>query len=342
MRKSAFTLIELLVVIAVIAILLILALPAIQSTRESARQTQCKNNLRQIGIALQIFHGIRGHLPPGWMGRSATHEHEVQGPGSWAWSAHLLSLLEEDVLAKRLSLQRPMLHEKNAAGQLPINVLQCPSDVSVGRLVVYHSGHRAFEFPKANYVGNFGANKLVDCNRLIGTGRQCDGYPARGPFYHNSRVRYRKFEAGTSKTIMVGERSSDRVSKHPRATWPGIGLGTDNPYALVLGSAAFAINDAADEAFSSHHPGGVHFVYGDAHVEFFSDDEHSRNVFMELATIQLHGGKVDELVLLTSRVPPVNPSGGSAQTQGVCVICGEHSEDPFNHIPNQEGHVAVP
>ncbi len=141
---------------------------------------------------------------------------------------------------------------------------------------------------------------------------------------------------------MVGERSSDRVSKRPRATWPGIGLGTDNPYALVLGSAAFAINDAADEAFSSHHPGGVHFVYGDAHVEFFSDDEHSHNVFMELATIQLHGNKVDELVLLTGRVPPVNSSGGKAQTQGVCVICGERSEDPFNHIPNQEGHVAVP
>ena len=153
MRESAFTLIELLVVIAILAILLILALPAIQSTREAARQTQCKNNLRQIGIALQNFHDARRHLPAGWMGRSAIHEHEVQGPVSWAWSAHLLPFLEEDVLAKRVSLQRPMFHEKNAAGQSSISLLQCPSDVSNQPIVIRHSGNREFEFPKANYVG---------------------------------------------------------------------------------------------------------------------------------------------------------------------------------------------
>ena len=341
MRKTAFTLIELLVVIAVIAILLILALPAIQSTREAARQTQCKNNLRQIGIALQNFHDARRHLPAGWMGRSAIYEHEVQGPVSWAWSAHLLPFLEEDVLAKRLSLQRPMLHQKNSAGQSPISLLQCPSDLGVGRLVVHHSGNREFEFPKANYVGNFGASKLIDCNRMIGTGRQCDGYPASGPFYHNSRVSYRELEAGTSKTIMIGERSSDTETRHPRATWPGIGLGTRNPYAFVLGSAAFAINDTAEEAFSSHHPGGVHFVFGDAHVEFFSDGEHSRDALMELATIRWHGGDVGELI--ASRSDEQDPSrDGIIHGRAVCAICGQLSQDPLNHIPNQEGHIEVP
>jgi prepilin-type N-terminal cleavage/methylation domain-containing protein len=67
-RKKGFTLIELLVVIAIIAILIALLLPAVQAAREAARRTQCKNNMKQLALALHNYHDTNFVFPPGWQG----------------------------------------------------------------------------------------------------------------------------------------------------------------------------------------------------------------------------------------------------------------------------------
>jgi prepilin-type N-terminal cleavage/methylation domain-containing protein len=90
-RARAFTLVELLVVIAIIGILVALLLPAVQAARESARRTQCTNNLKQQGIAIHSYHDVRKILPPGG--------HNPWGPEG-SWPVQLLEFIEQANLAK--------------------------------------------------------------------------------------------------------------------------------------------------------------------------------------------------------------------------------------------------
>src|SRR6058998_910391 len=94
--RFAFTLVELLVVIGIIAVLIGLLVPAVQKIRESGCRTKCKNNLRQIGIALHSYHDRTGSLPPGYASAVASDGSDL-GPG-WGWAAFLLPDLEQDPL----------------------------------------------------------------------------------------------------------------------------------------------------------------------------------------------------------------------------------------------------
>ena len=88
---KGFTLIELMVVISVIAVLVALILPAIQQAREAARRTQCKNNLRQIGLALQNYCDLYDRFPPGYVASSDT----IATTPGWGWGAMILPQLDQ-------------------------------------------------------------------------------------------------------------------------------------------------------------------------------------------------------------------------------------------------------
>jgi len=150
-EPRGFTLIELLVVIAIIAILVALLLPAVQQAREAARRSSCKNNLKQLGIALHNYHDTHSVFPPGWMhpGISATGTASGDNDlGVWSWSTMVLPYVEQsavyDALQPGQYYPPPTTDTGNSGGvdatypgtqrlsaaQTKINTFLCPSSTS--------------------------------------------------------------------------------------------------------------------------------------------------------------------------------------------------------------------
>ncbi len=119
--RSGFTLIELLVVITIISILMALLLPAVQSAREAARRAQCKNNLKQLGLALQNYAEAHQMLPPGVGGESASGAGSGGDPNDQRLSGgvvFLLPYLEQTAVWKKIK-QTPLQGGASNLGQLP-------------------------------------------------------------------------------------------------------------------------------------------------------------------------------------------------------------------------------
>src|SRR5215468_8583660 len=116
--RRGFTLIELLVVIAIIAVLIGLLLPAVQKVREAANRMKCKNNLKQIGIALHNYHDRLGSFPLGFQTLLATDNSEI-GPG-WGWAAYLLDDLEQNNLKASIRFDKDIKDPLNADARVSI------------------------------------------------------------------------------------------------------------------------------------------------------------------------------------------------------------------------------
>ncbi|MFM7869824.1 MAG: DUF1559 domain-containing protein, partial [Planctomycetaceae bacterium] len=142
-----FTLIELLVVIAIIAILIALLLPAVQQAREAARRTQCKNNLKQIGLALHNYHDTHGRFPPtqimvAYMGANNTNPQ----PRNHTWVSLVLPYLEQATLYSSINFSAAMhlngVYQTLSTGETIVSrklpVLQCPSDPGFGGGISTH------------------------------------------------------------------------------------------------------------------------------------------------------------------------------------------------------------
>ncbi|MCA9048219.1 MAG: DUF1559 domain-containing protein [Planctomycetaceae bacterium] len=105
--KKGFTLIELLVVIAIIAILIALLLPAVQQAREAARRTQCKNNLKQLGLALHNYHDVYKMFPPAGTiqrGGSAANQRAMDQTDAWGWPLRILPYIEQTNLYNQIGV----------------------------------------------------------------------------------------------------------------------------------------------------------------------------------------------------------------------------------------------
>lgn len=271
-RRRGFTLIELLVVIAIIGILVALLLPAVQQAREAARRTQCKNNLKQLGLGLQMYHDTYQHLPSAWVGvDTGSLSSSVNGLNGWGWGSKILPQLDQAPLFQQINFRLSVADPVHAQIRTQnLIVFRCPSDSGPERWTISdENGTPLSELAIANYVGCFGTTEIDSCEGLpIGT--PCVG---NGQFYHNSSTRLSDIIDGLSQTILVGERRTAQ-DHNWYSTWAGVIPDGEEAAVRIVGSADHTPNHPNHhfDDFSSYHVGGAHFLLGDGSVRFISSN----------------------------------------------------------------------
>jgi prepilin-type N-terminal cleavage/methylation domain-containing protein len=305
-RKSGFTLIELLVVIAIIAILIALLLPAVQQAREAARRTQCKNNLKQLALALHNYHDTHNVFPPGTVNPLGDDPNGRNGngtPGIGApWIVFILPMLEQTAhyaAFTKILAERPEIvdwfgngtytTQGITIGRDPLPAMSCPS-------------HPGTEDRLANGTGmeHLARGNYAACYGKAGYGRVHTNNPTvGGVFGNNSKINMRDMTDGTTNTIAISElkfrltNSTGPSVQDTRGTWSygvmganifstRIGPNSASPDGVwgcrnfpAQGMPCIQIGSPYTEMYSaarSYHIGGVQAALADGSVRLFSDN----------------------------------------------------------------------
>lgn len=298
MKRRGFTLIELLVVIAIIAVLIALLLPAVQQAREAARRTQCKNNLKQFGLAIHNYNDLSNILPVPIMSAGGGCCN-LAGIGALV---HLLPYLDQAPLYNTINVTNPLVPwYLPVPSTAPVGsryfevappVFRCPSDTST--VLVNANGQGAWatgsyglcdgaQFHDSHngctaYQGNVFGTGPSD---LAGSpdGTQISGIYSRGGF----AARFRDCTDGLSNTIFMGEIRSE-CSDHALQGWANTNTNFYSttapinfntcPNAPGYGATPCNYNSTWNTSmgFKSRHVGGADFLLGDGSTRFISEN----------------------------------------------------------------------
>ena len=281
--RRGFTLIELLVVIAIIAILIALLLPAVQQAREAARRSQCKNNLKQLGLAMHNYHDVFGAFPPCYVQEANVADNQ----GYWTWSAYILPYIDQAPLYNALNISGQRASEAaNAAANRTLmeqryDAFRCPSDGGSPKAKHTYDGYRVVStggstvsLSITNYVVS---NSTYETHAVPSfTGKDPD-VGSVGPFFRDSYIGFKNINDGSSNTILLGEMlprmDSLGWASGTRASLRNTGspIGSFAWEELNSGVGPTSLGPLEVGGFGSLHPGGAQFCLGDGSVRFLTE-----------------------------------------------------------------------